>query len=127
MLIVQISPRSLSLSLSLSFSLPSLYAIPQHGIQYPYIIGEYMSGPAQSANLNPIEMAWDEFDRKVAVKQATSAAHLWQLMQENWVEQFSVYLQSFVERMPRIYEAVIAAKGGHFDESKVKDFFCFFV
>ena len=29
------------------------------------------------------------------------------------------YLQSLVVRMLRICEAVIAAKGGHFDESKV--------
>ena len=46
-------------------------------------------------------------------------AHLWQLLQETWVKLTSVYLQSLVERMPRTGKAVIAAKGGHFDKSKV--------
>ena len=32
---------------------------------------------------------------------------------------FSVYLQFLVERMPKICEVVIVAKGGHFDELKV--------
>ncbi len=78
-----------------------------------------MSWLVQSAILNPIELLWDELDRKVRAKQPTSAAHLWQLLQESWAELSSVYLQSLVERMLRICEAVIAAKGGHFDESKV--------
>ena len=32
------------------------------------------SWPAQWADLNPIELEWDEYDRKVRVKQTTSAA-----------------------------------------------------
>ena len=45
-------------------------------------------------------------------------AHLLQHLQESRAELFSVYLQFLVERMPRIYEAVIAAKEGNFDDSK---------
>ena len=61
----------------------------------------------------------DELEQKVRAKQATSVAHPWQLLLESWAELSSVYFQSLVERIPRICEAVIAAKGGHFDESKV--------
>ena len=57
--------------------------------------------------------------KNVRAKQATNVAHLKQLLQESWVELSSVYLQSLVERMQRICEAVIVAKVGHFDESKV--------
>lgn len=32
--------------------------------------------PEQLANLNPIELVWDELDQKVGVKQPTSAANL---------------------------------------------------
>jgi hypothetical protein len=35
-------------------------------------------------NLNPIEMVWDELDRKVKEKQPTSAKHMWELLQDSW-------------------------------------------
>ena len=47
---------------------------------------------AQSADLNPIELVWDEFDQKVRTKQATSLANFWQFLQESWEELSSVYL-----------------------------------
>ena len=78
-----------------------------------------MSWPAQSTDLNPIKLVWNELDWKVRAKQRISEAHLWQLLQENWTELSSVYLQFLVVRIQRIWEAVIAAKGGHFDASKV--------
>ena len=62
---------------------------------------------------------WDELDWKVIAKQATSAAHLWQLLQESWAELFSIYFQSLMERILRIWEAVIVALGGDFDEWKI--------
>ena len=80
---------------------------------------QLMSWPAQSADLNPIELVWDELDWKVKAKQPTSATHLWQLLQESWAELSSVCIQSLMERMQRICEAVIAAKWGYFDETKV--------
>ena len=67
-----------------------------------------------------LKLMWDELDHKDSVKQLTSETHHWQLLQESWTELSSVYLQSLVERMPRICEAVIVAKGGYFVESKVK-------
>ena len=78
-----------------------------------------MEWPAQSPDLNPIELVWDELDRKVKAKQPTSATHLWELLQQSWEELSEEYLISIVERMPRVCSAVISAKGGYFDESKI--------
>ena len=75
-----------------------------------YIL-QLLSWPAQSADLNPIELVWDKLEQKVRAKQPTSAAHLWQLLLESWEDLSSVYLQSLEEKMPRICEAVIVVKG----------------
>ena len=60
---------------------------------------QLMSWSAQSADLNHIELVWD--DRKGRAKQATSTAYPWQIFQESWAELSSVFLQSLVERMPK--------------------------
>ena len=78
-----------------------------------------MSSLVQSVDLNFIELVWDELDQKVKAKQPRSMVHHWELLQESWEELSYLNLQSLVERMPRICEAVIVAKGGHFDDSKV--------
>ena len=91
--------------------------------------------PAQSADLNLTQLVWDKFDLKGRAKQLTNTAPLWQilqklkikLLQESWAELSSVYLQSLVERMPRICETVIGAKGGHFDDLKVLRIFFVFL
>ena len=61
-----------------------------------------MTWPAQSPNLNPIEMAWDELDRRVKEKQPTSAQPV-----GTPSKAFQVKL---VERMPSVCKAVIKAK-----------------
>ena len=66
---------------------------------------QLMSWLAQSVDLNPIELVWDELDQKVRAKQPTSAAHFWQWLQKSWAELFSVNFQSLVEKMLRICEA----------------------
>jgi hypothetical protein len=43
-----------------------------------------MTWPPQSPNLNPIEMVWDELDRRVKKKQSTGAQHMWELLQDCW-------------------------------------------
>ncbi|CDQ70919.1 unnamed protein product [Oncorhynchus mykiss] len=43
-----------------------------------------MTWPPQSPNLNPIEMVWDELDRRVKEKQPTSAQLMWELLQDCW-------------------------------------------
>ena len=78
-----------------------------------------MEWPAQSLDLKPIKLVWDELDRKVKAKQPTSATHLWELLQQSWEELSEEYLMSIVERMPRVWSAVISAKGGYFDESNI--------
>ena len=41
-----------------------------------------MSQPAHSAGLNPIELEWDELDRKVKAEQAPSAVKLQLLLKK---------------------------------------------
>ena len=36
-----------------------------------------MTWPPESPDLNPIEMVWDELDRRVKEKQPTIAQHMW--------------------------------------------------
>jgi transposase len=43
-----------------------------------------MTWPPQSPDLNPIEMVWDELDRRVKVKHPTSAQHMWKLLRDCW-------------------------------------------
>ena len=43
-----------------------------------------MTWAPQSPDLNPIEMFWDELDRRVKEKQLTSAQHMWELLQDCW-------------------------------------------
>jgi transposase len=43
-----------------------------------------MTRPPQSPDLNPIEMVWDELDRRVKEKQPTGAQHMWELLQDCW-------------------------------------------
>ena len=71
---------------------------------------QIMEWPAQSPDLNPIELIWDELDRRVKAKQPTSATHLWELLQQCCEELSEQYLISIVERMPRVCSAVISAK-----------------
>jgi transposase len=40
--------------------------------------------PSQSPDHNPIEMIWDELERRVKEKQPTSAQHMWELLQDCW-------------------------------------------
>ena len=56
---------------------------------------------------------------KIRAKQSKSEIHFCKLVQEIWNELSSFYFQSLVERIPRIRKAVMVAKEGHFDESKV--------
>ena len=86
---------------------------------------QLMFKPAQSMNLNPIELVWEEVDREVRAKQPISAVHLLYLLQESRAELSSVYRQSLAERMSRICEAVIATKGAILMNQKFKNFLWF--
>ena len=75
--------------------------------------------PAQSPDLNPIELLWEQLDRMVRKKCPSSQSNLWEVLQEARGEISSDYLNKLTTRMPKDCKAVIAANGGFFDESKV--------
>ena len=58
-------------------------------------------------------MVWDELECRVMEKQPTSAQYVWELLHGK------AFLMKLVERMPRVYKAVIKAKGGYFEKSKI--------
>lgn len=78
-----------------------------------------MSWPAQSPDLNPIELLWDELDRKVRASHITSQLSLWETLQKCWSEIHAMTLEKLIRRMPRVCAAVIKSKGGYFEESKI--------
>lgn len=80
---------------------------------------QIMSWPAQSPDLNPIELLWDELDRQVRKVAPTTKQHLWDILQQQWNSLPANTLIKLIERMPRIVRAVLKAKGGFFDEKKV--------
>ena len=55
--------------------------------------------PAQSPDLDPIQLVWDELCRRMKVKQPTRATHLWELRKQCWEGISEQYLISIVERM----------------------------
>jgi hypothetical protein len=77
-----------------------------------------MSWPPQSP-YNPIEMVWDELDRRLKEKQPTSAQHLWELLQDCQKSIPGGNLMKLVERMPRECKAIIKAKGGYFNKKMI--------
>ena len=85
-----------------------------------------MIWPPQSPNLNPIEMVWDDLDRRVNKKQPTSAQHMWELLKDCWKSIPGDYLMNLAERMPRVCKAVIKAKGDYFEESQIEIYFHLF-
>ena len=80
---------------------------------------QVMVWPPQSPDLNPIELLWEELDRAVRKECPTSQTDLWNLLQREWDKISEKTLDKLVARMPRLCEAVIKNKGGHFDEKKV--------
>ena len=81
----------------------------------------------QSADLNSIELVLDELDRKVRIKQPTSAANFRQLLQERLDRTIFSPPPVFGGKNAKNLWSSDSAQRGHFDESKVKeDFFVFF-
>ena len=78
-----------------------------------------MDWPAQSPDLNPIELLWDEIDWYVKKFQVKSEEHLWELLQKAWKAVTMETLNKLIFHMPRICEAVMKKCGGYFDERKV--------
>ena len=78
-----------------------------------------MEWPAQSPDLNPIELLWEQLDRMTGKKCPSSQSNLWEVLQEAWGEISTDYLNKLTARLPKVCNAVIAANGAFFYESKV--------
>ncbi|CAK9796236.1 Transposable element Tc1 transposase [Anthophora quadrimaculata] len=76
-----------------------------------------MIWPPQSPDLSPIELLWDELDRKAKAQSPTSKEDLWQKLLQCWSEITPETLEKLLKRMPRICKAVIKARGGYIREN----------
>lgn len=80
---------------------------------------QIMVWPSQSPDLSPIELLWDELDRKAKQRLPQNENMLWKYLQDAWQQITPDCLMNLIERMPRICNAVICAKGGHIDEKNL--------
>lgn len=78
-----------------------------------------MVWPPQSPDCNPIELLWDHVDRCIRDINITSRNHLWEVIQCIWNSIGPEILDKLTDRMPRVCAALIASKGGYFDEGKI--------
>jgi hypothetical protein len=60
-----------------------------------------MEWPAQSPDLNPIELLLEQLDRMVRKKCPSSQSKLWEVLQDAWGEISSDYLKKLTTRMPK--------------------------
>lgn len=63
---------------------------------------DVMEWPPQSPDLNPIELLWEELDRRVRNLKPTSLPNLWECLKDAWNDIQPQTLQKLVERMPRL-------------------------
>ena len=73
-----------------------------------------MEWPPQYPDLNPIELLWEELDRRVRDLKPTSLPGLWDCLNEAWNNIPPQILQILIEIMPKLCAAAIEAKGVHF-------------
>jgi hypothetical protein len=70
-----------------------------------------MTWPPQSPDLNPIEMIWDELDRRVK----ESSQQVLSICGNSFKTVGKAFQVKLIEIMPRVCKAVIKAKGGYFE------------
>ena len=58
--------------------------------------------PAQSPDLNPIELLWEQLDHMVRKKCPSSQSNLWEVLQEAWGEISSTNWQLECQRSARL-------------------------
>ena len=78
-----------------------------------------MIWPPQSPDLNPIELLWEEMDRKVRLQCPTSKSDLWKASQNAWNNISTETITKLIDRMPRLCQAVLKSNGRFFDEKSV--------
>ena len=78
-----------------------------------------MLWPAQSPDLNPIELLWDELHREVRKLLSKNTRELMENLKLCWRRISPETLRKLINRMPRVCKAVLKAKGGYFEESKI--------
>lgn len=78
-----------------------------------------MTWPPQSPDCNPIELLWDELDRRIRQYSISSKPDLINKINFEWNSIGEETLDKLIERMPRVCQAVLSAKGGWFEESKI--------
>uniref|UniRef100_A0A3P8SU24 Tc1-like transposase DDE domain-containing protein n=1 Tax=Amphiprion percula TaxID=161767 RepID=A0A3P8SU24_AMPPE len=78
-----------------------------------------MVWPPQSPDLSPNELVWDELDQPVRKVHPTNQQSLTDELKKAWNVIPGTYLKKLVEQMPRICRAVVKARGGYFEDSKV--------
>jgi len=71
--------------------------------------------PAQSPDLNPIEMMWNHLKKKLRQKKQiySTKEELWEAAQEELALENTDLCKNFISTMPERVQAVIKAKGGH--------------
>lgn len=77
-----------------------------------------MDWPSQSPDFNPIELLWDELDRKVRADPPSSRTDLIKKLQNYWREITPKCIKKLLDRMPKICREVINQRGGYIDENK---------
>ena len=80
-------------------------------------IFQLMSWPEQSADINPIELVLEGFDRNVRVKQPTNATHFWLHWQESFLrvaKYFSfvmyIYIYIYISFVNELFVRIILSK-----------------
>lgn len=78
-----------------------------------------MTWPPQSPDLNPIELLWEELDRKVRDACPSSQEDLWRILQDSWKSINKQTIDKLIARLPKLVKKVKHCKGGFFDEKSV--------
>lgn len=80
-----------------------------------------MAWPPQSPDLNPIELLWDEVERRVRELRPTSELDLWEKLQQVWNNMDAATIDKLTNRMPALMKMVIKQEGGYFREKGVRN------
>jgi hypothetical protein len=78
-----------------------------------------MVWPPQSPDLNPIELLWDELDRRIRKLRPKNETTFFEGLKTTWESIPAETLLKLIKRMPKICAAVIKARGGYIDENKL--------